>query len=191
LTFVKQAYRPTLLLAAALTIPGVCPAGIVSMLTATPGGSYAFGIEQIPLFNDVLTSVTTSMVPAIDAGASSNDGCEPISNNVLGAVALVQQGNCLFSIKAVNAANAGAVGLIIYANTSNPLPAPGFLGPAPVFIGGLMVTQSVGTAFLAALSSGPVTVSFSLEPEPVPEPASVGLGALAIVTSYIARRGRG
>ncbi len=63
------------------------------------------------------TNVTAGVVVAKDdvANASFLDGCEPLANaaEVKGRIALVDRGSCNFSLKALNAQNAGAVGVII------------------------------------------------------------------------------
>lgn len=63
------------------------------------------------------------LVQAIHAGEASDslDGCEPFVNaeEVAGGVALVERGTCLFTVKATNAAAAGAVAMIVYQDDRN------------------------------------------------------------------------
>ena len=56
------------------------------------------------------------MLPPGEEASSSNSGCEPedFADFVEGNIALVQRGTCDFSVKAHNAFEAGAVGVIIF-----------------------------------------------------------------------------
>ena len=69
------------------------------------------------------SGIATSVVEGVDLqippGASSNSstsGCDELDfeNFNAGNIALIQRGTCNFSVKAVNAQNAGAVGVIIF-----------------------------------------------------------------------------
>ena len=40
-------------------------------------------------------------------------GCEPLTNNVAGAIIIVERGGCKFHSKALNAQNSGAAALVI------------------------------------------------------------------------------
>lgn len=78
-------------------------------------GTASFG----PLLNP--TNFSGQIVLATDdqaapGGGTVTDGCEPITANVAGRIALVDRGLCSFAVKTKNAQNAGAVGVII-ANT--------------------------------------------------------------------------
>ncbi|WP_073563966.1 M36 family metallopeptidase [Archangium sp. Cb G35] len=68
-------------------------------------GKAAFGAQKFKV-------VGANLVLASDKETSS-DGCEPPLNDVAGAIVMADRGNCLYELKAVNAENAGAVGLII------------------------------------------------------------------------------
>ncbi len=97
------------------------------------------------------------MVNATDSGgASTSDGCEAITTNVTGKIAIVDRGNCNFTVKAVNAQNAGAVGTLIVNNVAGPAPGMGGTDPnvaVPVFL----LAQSDGALIRAQLPNGPVT----------------------------------
>jgi hypothetical protein len=57
-------------------------------------------------------------VPAVAAG-TVNDGCESFpANSLAGKVALIDRGTCAFVIKAKNAQDAGAIGVILGNNTA-------------------------------------------------------------------------
>ncbi len=42
----------------------------------------------------------------------ARDGCEAIANDIDGKIALVERGNCDFTVKVINAQNAGAIGVM-------------------------------------------------------------------------------
>jgi len=99
-------------------------------------------------------NVTADVVLAEDGVAPFNDGCQPFTNDVTGFIALVDRGNCNFTVKVTNAENAGASGVLIANN------APGLItmgGTAPITIGSLMITQADGSALKTSLQSGPVS----------------------------------
>ena len=56
------------------------------------------------------------VLPPGEEASTSNSGCEPedFADFVAGNIALVQRGTCDFSVKAHNAFEAGAVGVIIF-----------------------------------------------------------------------------
>ncbi len=95
-------------------------------------------------------------------GTSPDDGCEPFTTNVTGAIALVNRGNCTGEQKAVNAQAAGAVGLLIGHNISGS-PAPGLPNdtniPDSVTIATMSMSNVDGLALRAALGDGAVTAT--------------------------------
>jgi minor extracellular serine protease Vpr len=80
----------------------------------------------------------------VDITQLGNDGyaCSALpAGSLNGAYALIQRGNCDFSVKATNAQNAGAVGIVFYMADSSALFGPTgltFLGPA------VMISNSDG-----------------------------------------------
>jgi Zn-dependent M28 family amino/carboxypeptidase len=61
------------------------------------------------------------MIPPSDVANTSTSGCEPddFAGFTPGNIALIQRGTCYYSVKAMNAQNAGAAGVIIF-NEGNP-----------------------------------------------------------------------
>jgi hypothetical protein len=117
-------------------------------------------------------SVTGLVVAAADganaAGPATTDGCSAFTNaaSVAGKLALVERGTCGFAVKARNATNAGAAGVIIYNNLANAAAAPpgmaddGING-AFVTIPSVSVTRADGLAML-----GQALVSANLGVDP-------------------------
>jgi hypothetical protein len=90
-------------------------------------GTAAFG----PQINNLASPITANVVAAQDAsnaaGPATNDGCTAFTNAaaIAGNIALIQRGTCGFAVKARNATNAGAVGVIIYNLTTAQGAGPG------------------------------------------------------------------
>ncbi|MBI4952241.1 MAG: M36 family metallopeptidase [Myxococcales bacterium] len=108
-------------------------------------------------------AVTANVVLADDGTAPVSNACEPIQNDVTGAIALIDRGTCTFKQKAVYAEAAGAVGVILVNNQAGNVPPdmPDGNPPGPVGIPMLSVTLSEGNAVKAALANGPVTATLT------------------------------
>jgi hypothetical protein len=83
------------------------------------------------------------------AGASSTDGCEPFTLPA-GAIALVDRGNCDFTVKAQNAQNAGASALVVASNAPGAPTTMGGTNPA-IVIPAVMISQADGATVKAGL----------------------------------------
>ena len=109
--------------------------------------------------------VTAQAIVVADPVAPATDGCEtPFTNAALlvGKIAVIDRGICAFNVKAINAQNAGAIGLILVNNVAGAL-APGGTDPA-VTIPVIGITQADGTALKNAILGGPTTVTLRLSP---------------------------
>jgi hypothetical protein len=148
-------------------VPSVLSFGSPDVSVLTPAaiaGSYQFGTAA---FGPVLNSpgVSAQVVDAQDAanvtGPTTTDGCTAFTNAaaVAGKIALVERGTCGFALKARNATNAGAVGVIIYNNAANAGAAPpgmaddGING-AFVTIPTVSLTRADGLAVLGQVPTG-------------------------------------
>jgi hypothetical protein len=136
---------PALIISAPAAIAGTYPAQAASFGPPVPGGG-----------------LPGDIVAAVDGGgASTLDGCEAFTNGaaISGNIALVDRGNCNFTAKAINAQNAGAIGVIV-ANNAAGLPPMGGADPT-VTIPSIGVAQAVGNDIRAQLAL-PATVSGEL-----------------------------
>lgn len=89
------------------------------------------------------------------------DGCEPLVNDVAGKIAFVDRGACGFTVKALNAQNAGATGVVIGNNQATG--AIGLGGSDPnVTIPAISVSLEDATAIKAA--SPGVSIEFFTDP---------------------------
>lgn len=136
------------------------------MLVTAPGG-IAGGYEGgNASFGAALgdAGVSGQVVLVDDGVAPTGEGCEtPFVNAaaVAGRIALIDRGTCAFTVKALNAQNAGAIAVLIANNTGGPL-SPSGSDPA-ITIPVLGISQSDGNTLKANLGSG-VQVTVRLHP---------------------------
>ncbi len=117
-----------------------------------------------------LQAVDLVLPPGATASTSSS-GCEPedFDDFVAGNIALVQRGTCDFSVKAANAYDAGAVGVIIFNegtpgepdrnDTLNPTLGDAFADPIPV----VGTSFEIGNDLAALLDDGEVVIHLQTE----------------------------
>ncbi len=132
-------YYPAL---ASVDTPGTAPAAITVGATANEHVLYAGVIvpgRSAPidtLFGDGPKLTGPLNARLRDAAQLQNDGraCAALApNSLAGSIALVQRGDCVFSIKVANAANAGARAVVIVQSAGNELPfSPTGLGTSSI-----------------------------------------------------------
>ncbi len=105
------------------------PSGLVGNYEAMPAG---FGPE-VPA-----AGISGQIVLARDGVGSTQDACEPITNNITGKIALIQRGTCDFTAKVKNAQSKGAVAVIVYQNDSS----------IPVIMGGEDTTITIPSVMI-------------------------------------------
>ncbi len=116
---------------------------------AAIAGNYAVGTAS---FGPPVSGAGTTGAVALAAPA---DACTAITNGgqISGRIALVDRGNCNFTVKALNAQNAGAIGVIVADNVAGPV--AGMSGSAPaITISTLRITLADGNTIKAQLGSG-------------------------------------
>ena len=112
---------------------------LLTQVAPPPGGPIVNNIMSYSGSGDVEAAVTA--LPAADA----TPGCEPgdFAGFQAGNIALISRGACAFGLKATNASNAGAVGVVIYNNVAGAI--SGTLGnDFTLDIPVTSVTQEVG-----------------------------------------------
>jgi hypothetical protein len=148
-------------------LPSVLSLGSPEVRVISPAsiaGAYQFGTAA---FGPTIQSsnVTAPVIDAQDAanaaGPATTDGCTAFTNAaaVAGKIALVERGTCGFAVKARNATNAGAVGVIIYNQLANVNAAPpGMAGDGVndpfVTIPAASMIRADGLAILAQVPGG-------------------------------------
>ena len=143
-------------------VPEVLALGVPLLTVTSPAsvaGKYAVGLAA---FGAPLSSpgVSGSVVLGLDAsdaaGPSTTDGCSPLTNAsaVAGKIAVLDRGTCGFAVKAKNAQDAGAIGVIIADNAAGSPPADMAGVDESISIPSVRVTLNDGIALKAALSGG-------------------------------------
>ena len=123
---------------------------LVTIASGSAAGQYeAAGAAFGPA--PTAAGVTGTVVLSNDGVGTATDGCEPLVGFPAGSIAVVDRGTCEFGLKALNAQNAGAVGVIVANN------APGIPGTMGAGLVGNLVTISavqVSQADGAIIKSG-------------------------------------
>ncbi|TXK62283.1 PA domain-containing protein [Alkalisalibacterium limincola] len=140
----------------------VLDTGVPEFRVLTPAaiaGPYAFGtaafgpaIGTDNFSGDVVTALSGEVLPT---------ACEPLTNaaDVAGNIALVVRGACTFTIKALNAQNAGATGVIVANNSGGTF---GMGGDDPnVVIPVISVSEDDGALFFA--NEPELSVAFTID----------------------------
>jgi PKD repeat protein len=94
------------------------------------------------------------LVLADDGSASPNEGCIAFNNlaAINGNIAIVERGSCNFTIKAMNAQNAGATAIIVINNAPGTMEMGG--SNNNVTIPAIMISQSDGNTLIASINNG-------------------------------------
>ncbi len=64
-------------------------------------------------------AVQGPLMIGLDGTEADSLGCEPLVNDLTGQIAVIYRGTCGFSTKALNAQNAGAIGVLLISNADN------------------------------------------------------------------------
>ena len=149
---------------AQVIVAGVSPQSIVANYAHTWADPASWGAT--PDFNipGVFVEDTIMLVEDGSTGLNaqghpvSQEGCNPLTNDLTGKIAVIYRNTCNFSLKALNAQNAGAVGVIII-NTDPEVVGMGAGTDAPsVTIPVVMLTNFDGATLVNEMANGPVVV---------------------------------
>ena len=93
--------------------------------------------------------------------ASTADACSPLlAGSLNGQVALVRRGGCSFHIKSDNAQNAGAIAVVLY-NSGAGRFNPTVVGPAPINVPVVAISDTEGVLIDGRLAAGPVDMTWT------------------------------
>lgn len=91
---------------------------------------------------------------------SSADACSPLSGDLSGHIALIRRGGCTFHTKALNAQNAGAIGVVLYNNVPGRF-SPTVAGSPPITIPVVAISDVEGALIDSRLATGPVDLTWT------------------------------
>jgi len=111
------------------------------------------------------SGLAAGVLRADDATGVASDACEPLVNDLSGAIALVDRGSCTFVLKVLNAQAAGAIAVIVVNNAGDSILTMGGDDPA-VAIPSVFVGQSDGGTIAGALPGVTATVRLT-DPPPL------------------------
>jgi hypothetical protein len=160
----------TLVLSAAaasaqVIVAGVSPQNIVANYNhswADPAGGWG-----TPDFNIPGTFVEDTLMIVDDGSTGTNaqgnpvsaEGCNPLINDLTGKIAVIYRNTCEFGLKAFNAQNAGAVGVIVINRNPNEWINMGAgADGANVTIPVVMLDINDGQTIVAEMQNGPVVM---------------------------------
>jgi hypothetical protein len=138
-------------------VPSVLRLGVAAVTISGAGAGAAAGVYlagDASFGPPVLgPSISGQIMPVADQGAGPGCTAFNAANTlaVNGKIALIDRGTCAFALKAKNAQNAGAIGVVVANNTTGLL-APGG-ADATVTIPVLGITQAQGATIKAALQT--------------------------------------
>lgn len=102
--------------------------------------------------------------------STGTDGCSLLpAGSLAGKIALIQRGGCTFYVKAMNAQNAGAVGVVLYNNTTGYV-SPTVAGTPPVTIPVVAISQADGILIDGRLAAGAVNLTWTDQVVSIPNP---------------------
>ncbi len=148
---------------AQVIVAGVSPTSIIAnypFTWAEPGG------WGTPDFNIPGTFVQDTLMLVEDGSTGTNpqgnpisqEGCNPLINNLTGKIAVIYRNTCEFGTKAFNAQEAGAVGAIIINRDPDVIPMGGGTDGPNVTIPVVMLGNAEGALLVEAMQNGSVVV---------------------------------
>jgi subtilisin family serine protease len=133
-------------------------------------GSSPVTVASIAPLTATLVNAANPVTPP--NSAASNDGCLPLTNGaaVSGKIVLMIRGTCNFTVKAANAAAAGAAALIVYNDGATPDRVdPLVMALDGATIAAVMISSTDGKPLAAAATTAatsPVSVTLDVAPDP-------------------------
>ena len=108
---------------------------------------------------------TSGTFPMAKTGTptTTNDGCNSLpAGSLTGKVVLIRRGTCSFFMKAFDAQNAGAAGVVLYNNAAGALN-PTVAGAVPITIPVVAITGAGGVAINNRIAAGPTTMTWTAQ----------------------------
>lgn len=148
---------------AQVIVAGVSPTSIIANYPFTWAEPGAWGT---PDFNVPGTYVQDTLMLVEDGSTGTNpqgnpisqEGCNPLTNNLTGKIAVIYRNTCEFGAKAFNAQEAGAVGVIIINREPDAVAMGGGAQGANVTIPVVMIGNAEGALLVEAMQTESVVV---------------------------------
>jgi len=148
---------------AQVIVAGVSPSSIIANYSFTWAEPGSWGT---PDFNVPGTFVQDTLMLVEDGTNGTNpqgnpisqEGCNTLINNLTGKIAVVYRNTCEFGVKAKNAQDAGAVGVIVINREADVIPMGAGAQGANVTIPVVMLGNSDGALLVEAMQNGSVVV---------------------------------
>jgi hypothetical protein len=185
---------------AQVIVAGISPQSIVANYAHTwadPAGGWG-----TPDFNIPGTYIQDTLMVVDDGSTGTNaqgnpisaEGCNPLINNLTGKIAVVFRNTCEFGMKALNAQNAGAVGVIVINRNPGVVAMGSGASGANVTIPVVMVDINDGLSLIAAMANGPVVMLLGNKTGLFPNDGGISSGATllprqAMIPSQLAQNG--
>ncbi len=179
---------------------GISPQSIVANYTHTwadPAGGWG-----TPDFNIPNTYVQDTLMVVDDGSTGTNaqgnpisaEGCNPLINDLTGKIAVCFRNTCEFGAKALNAQNAGAVGVIVINREPTVIAMGAGASGANVTIPVVMLTLADGLSLIAEMANGPVVMFLGNKTGLFPNDGGISAGAAllprqALIPSQLAQNG--
>lgn len=125
----------------------------------------------------------TGTVPLAKTGTTTttNDGCSALpAGSLAGKIVLIRRGTCSFFIKASNAMAAGAVGVVLYNNTSG-IVSPTVAGTPPITIPVVSISAADGATLDSRIAAGTTTLTWTNQAVSLPNATG---GLISSFSSY-------
>jgi subtilisin family serine protease len=112
---------------------------------------------------------------------STADACTALpANSLAGKIALIRRGTCTFHQKALNAMNAGAIGVVLYNNTAGRFSAT-VAGTPAITIPVVTISDTEGALIDSRLAGGDVFLTWTDQEDSFPNPTG---GLISSFSSY-------
>ena len=137
------------------------------------GYTLASGGGAVPTAGTAPIVRTGTPSSAADACSTGNPPVPPALGDLTGKIALIRRGTCGFHMKALNAQNAGAIGVVLYNNAFGlltPNVAPPTANDPEVTIPVVMLTDTAGVALNNKIADGPTTLEWTDDSDHFPNP---------------------